>query len=356
LDYAVAVFPLLMIIVIVLFIKLKGCFTVLLQKLTPHQRASIPSCLHRNWRIGDGLVHVFAAFVLLSYNKFCLVSSYLVQYQPFYAENGTEIGPSRVYFDANYTSTDAEYIFKYCLPASIFFATFVAIPPLLLLGYPVIWLEWCLSKVKCLWKFYPVDKVHILLDTFQGCYRNKMRFFAGLYFLFRLIFYVTYIVTDTYIQQFIIQQVTCTVFIVLISLCQPYTKDNKIFNYVDMLMFTNLAILNALSWYLYHFAQANPGQPLSTSVFVIQYILVFLPLFYMMAYILYDLSSPCHQKIQHKKHFICVYGAYLGSWSITILMGLLGMMHQQMRGLKMRMMLKHFLNELKRKTRIDPVQ
>ena len=299
LNYGVAVFPLLMIIVIVLFIKLKGCFAVLLQKLTPHRRASIQSCLQRNWRIGDGLVHVFAAFVLLSYNKFCLVSSFLVQYQPFYDEDGNEIGRSRVYFNANYTSTDTEYIFKYCLPASIFFATFVAIPPLLLLGYPVKWLEWCLSKVECLWRFYPVDKVHILLDTFQGCYRNKMRFFAGLYFLFRLIFYVTYIVTDTYIQQFIIQQVTCTVFIVLISLCQPYTKDNKIFNYVDMLMFTNLAILNALSWYLYHFAQDNPGQPLSTSVFVIQYILVFLPLLYMIAYILYDLSSPCHQKIQH---------------------------------------------------------
>jgi len=223
-------------------------------------------------------------------------------YQPLYNENGTKIFPKRVYFAGNYKATDTDYIFKYCLPASVCFATFVAIPPLLLLGYPVKWLEWCLSKVECLWRIYPVDKVHILLDTFQGCYRNKMRFFAGLYFLFRLIFYVTYIVTDTYIQQFIIQQVACTVFIVLIALCQPYTKDNKIFNYVDMLMFTNLAILNALSWYLYHFAQDNPGQPLSTSVFVIQYILVFLPLLYMIAYVLYDLSNPCHHKIQHHIH------------------------------------------------------
>ena len=303
LDYVVALFPLLMIIIIVLIMKLKGCFTDLLLKLTRHRTARIPTRLQRRWRIGDGLVHAFAAFLLLSYNKFCIVSSLLVIYQSFYDENGTKIGPDRVYFAGNYTSTDPEYILRYCLPASIFFATFVAIPPLLLLEYPVKWLEWCISKVKCLWRLYPVDKVHILLDTFQGCYRNKMRFFAGLYFLFRLILYVTYILTDTWLQQFIVQQVACTVFIVIISLCQPYTKENKIFNYVDMLMFTNLAILNSLSWYLYHFAQANPGQPLSSLVFVIQYILIFLPLLYMIAYVLYDLSRPCHQKIKHLQLF-----------------------------------------------------
>ena len=302
LNYVVALFPLLMIIIIVLIMKLKGCFTDLLLKLTRHRTARIPSRLQRRWRIGDSLVHAFAAFLLLSYNKFCLISSFLVIYQSFYDENGNKIGPDRVYFAGNYRTTDQEYILKYSLPAGIVFATFVAIPPLLLLEYPVKWLEWCISKVECLWRLYPVDKVHILLDTFQGCYRNKMRFFAGLYFLFRLILYVAYILTETWTQQFI-QQVACTIFIVLIALCQPYTEENRIFNYVDMLMFTNLAIVNALSWYLYNFAQANPGEPLPTLAFVIQYVLVFLPLLYMIAYVLYDLSRPCHQKIKHLQLF-----------------------------------------------------
>ena len=299
LDYFVALFPLLMIIIIVSFIKLKSCFTNLLLMLTRHQPARIQSCLNRKWRIGDGFVHPFAAFLLLSYNKFCLISLYLVSHQSFYDENGSKIAPDRVYFAGNYTSTDREYILKYRLPAGIILATFVAIPPLLLLEYPVKWLEWCISKVECLWRFYPVDKVHILLDTFQGCYRNKMRFFAGLYFLFRLILYVPYILTETWNQQFIAQQITCTVFIVLIALCRPYTKEKEFFNYVDILMFTNLSILNTLSWYLYNTSQSKPGQPLPALAFVMQYILVFLPLLYMIVYILYDLSHPCHQKIKH---------------------------------------------------------
>jgi len=70
-------------------------------------------------------------------------------------------------------------------------------------------------------------------------------------------------------------------------------------------MFTNLAILNALSWYLFNFAKAYPGQPIPISAFVIQYILVFLPLLYMIAYVLYDLSNPCHQKIQHHIQETC---------------------------------------------------
>ena len=79
----------------------------------------------------------------------------------------------------------------------------------------------------------------------------------------------------------------------LVALCQPYTEDKKIFNYIDTLIFTNLALLNALSLYLYIFSQAYPEERLPTLVFVIQYVLLFLPLLYMIAYILYYFSSPC---------------------------------------------------------------
>ena len=296
LDYLVAVFPLLMIVLVVFFMKLSSCIRSRLRRSTLCQSSRGISHLCGNWRLGEGLLHAFAAFLLLSYNKFSLVSSNLIQLvtaQTFYDENGTEITQ-----DVSFTGTPA-IVLKYHLVGYIVFATFVVIPPLLLLEYPVKLLEWCINKVKCLRRFYPADKVHILLDTFQGCYRNKMRFFAGLYFLFRLIIDVSFVTTNSWFKQSIIQQITCIVFVVLVALCQPYTSEKKIFNYVDTLMFANLALLNALSLYLYIFFQTYSGKPLPIPVFVIQYILLFLPLLYMIAYILYYLLSPCHNWINH---------------------------------------------------------
>ena len=295
LDYIVAVFPLLMIVIVVLFMKLSSCIINRIRRTTLCHRSGAFSHLCGNWRLGEGLLHAFAAFLLLSYNKFTLVSAYLVQLvgaQSFYDENSAEIIQD-ISFTGNYTSAHPMNVLKYHLVGYIVFATFVVIPPLLLLEYPVKLLEWCVNKVKCLQRFYPADKVHILLDTFQGCYRNKMRFFAGLYFLFRLIISVSYIITDNTLQQFILQQIFCTIFIMLVALCQPYTEDKKIFNYIDTLIFTNLALLNALSLYLYIFSQAYSGKSIPVSVFVIQYVLLFLPLLYMMAYILCYFSRPC---------------------------------------------------------------
>ena len=297
LDYLVAVFPLLMIVLVIFFMKLSSCIRSRLRRSTLCQSSRGISHLCGNWRLGEGLLHAFAAFLLLSYNKFSLVSSNLIQLvspQTFYDENGTEITQ-----DISFTGTPA-IVFKYNLVGYIVFATFVAIPPLLLLEYPVKLLEWCINKVKCLQRFYPADKVHILRDTFQGCYRNKMRFFAGLYFLFRLIIDVSFVTANSWFKQSIVQQITCIVFVVLIALCQPYTKEKKVFNYIDTLMFANLALLNALSLYLYIFFQTYSGKPLPIPVFVIQYILLFLPLLYMIAYILYYLSSPCHNWINYR--------------------------------------------------------
>ena len=153
--------------------------------------------------------------------------------------------------------------------------------------------EWAISRTNFLWRFYPVDKVHVLLDTFQGCYKNKMRFFAGLYFLFRMTVNVSYIFTTSWLEQYMIQQLACIIMIVLLALFQPYNEKNKLLNYIDILIFANLAVLNALSYYMYSFSLYNPKLGPPTTVFVIQYLLVFLPLVYMLGYVIRSITKPC---------------------------------------------------------------
>lgn len=322
LDYIVASFPLIMILLVLLALKIKSCFKSICSRLVHFQQrrhqlqdyscegatspiadvrhSRLPSrhssswfCFrwYRNWQVGESLLHAFSAFLLLSYTKFALTSSYIVNVHPILSSSGSQVGPRRAYYAGQFTEHDPMYLWRYYIP-SCFIIVIIAVIPLMLLGFPIIWLEKCISKINCLWQWYPVTKIHVFMDTFQGCYRDDRRFFAAMYFLFRLSINVGYILTDTWLQQFVIQQVACTIFIVIFLLCWPYREEKWFFNYVDFLMLSNLAIVNALSLYLFAFSQTNHGLPLPKWPFVNQYILVFLPLIYMVLYIMWYLLRP----------------------------------------------------------------
>ena len=306
LDYIVALTPLLLIIVGAITFRLASCISDHCCKdATPNTRAPsrVSAFLAKRKRsLSEAMLPAFSAFLLLSYTKLALTPSYILRQVVLLDNDGNEIHPKRAYFAGHLSVHNKNYLLYYVLPASIVFATFVAIPPLLLLDYPLRLFEWCLSHVNCLWHFYPVGKVHFFLDTFQGCFKNKYRFFAGLYFLFRLVINLNYSFTQTWLEQFVIKEIACVLMIMLLSLCQPYNTQNDHFNRIDVLIFTNLAIVNGLSFYLYEYAQNNPqAETLPLSAFIIQYILIFLPLIYIIGYIIWEKTKPCHHCLSHRE-------------------------------------------------------
>ena len=84
--------------------------------------------------------------------------------------------------------------------------------------------------------------------------------------------------------------------VMLVASCQPYNKENDIFNRVDVFIFANLAFINAISLYFYEYA-ITPiiARSIPTTFFAFQYILVFLPLFYMIVYVVWDRTKSCHK-------------------------------------------------------------
>ena len=234
-------------------------------------------------RLNEALLPAFAAFILLSYTKFSLTSSYIITTQRIVNENGTQVG-HRVFYAGQYSTVDEEYQYQYLFPSVIIFC-FVCAVPILLLVIPLQLFEKLLSRSKSLWKLYPVDKVHFFLDTFQGCYKIKMRFFAGLYFVFRLTINVAFIASDSWYQLFTIQEIMCILMLTLVSVCHPYNAEYNILNYVDPFIFANLAVINVLGLYLS--TSSLNGQPISLSSFIVRYILIFLPLFYMILYVVW---------------------------------------------------------------------
>ena len=320
LEYAVAFVPLLMILIAVTIVKIAGfigdrCNNGKAERSQVFT-ASAAFIAKRKRSLSESLLPAFAAFLLLSYTKFSLTSSYIMNQQYLVDENGTHVPPARVYYSGHFTVRDKGYIIPYFIPALVFFVIFVIIPPLLLLHYPLRVFEWCLEKIHCLWRFYPATKVHVLLDTFQGCFKIRYRFFAGLYFVFRLVININIMMTESWLLQYIIQQAACVIMVMLLAICQPYNKENDVFNRVDAFIFTNLAVINVISLYLYEYSQNNPQvDSLPVSAFVFQYILVYLPLVYIICYILWEKTKPCHK--WWRRYAREKTRTVLGRWNIT---------------------------------------
>ena len=108
-------------------------------------------------------------------------------------------------------------------------------------------------------RFWPSDKVNIILDTFQGCYKPKLRFFAGLYFLFRILIFVNYVARASILQQYIVQQLLCCGMIALLAIFQPYRR--QLFNYVDTLFFFFQSCHPQLAEFVYTDAKYNQPRP-----------------------------------------------------------------------------------------------
>ena len=276
LDYVVGFFPLAMILMITFYVNLKGCCRGRCD-LARH----FPSCCarikHFLPRISNSVITTFASFLLLAYSKFSLTSSYLITQHSLIDASGNSLN-SRVYYVGQYSSSDSEYIVRYFIPATIIFLLLGVLPPLLLLYYPLKWVEMCVTKVPPLRRHYPSTKIHIFLDAFQGAFKHRMRFFAGLYFIFRLVIDLSYTLSNSWVEHYVTQEIVCIIFIVLLALCRPYKPEYNVLNFIDIAMFSNLAIITALGLYLYTVPHINPHRNPPLAVFVVQYCLVLLPL------------------------------------------------------------------------------
>ena len=298
LEYLVAFFPLMMIMFVLLFLKLR-------------EKVFHRCCSNRqgyNWRWLNwlcnrdlSLTHSFAAFMLLSYNRLCLTSTRLVNSNPLYDKYWNEVHPQRSYYYGELSVSDTRYL-QYYIPAYLVFATFIALPPIVLLGFPVIIFEKLIMRFSCLRRLYPADKIHILMDTFQGCFKDNMRYFASAYFIFRLLISVIYIEISTWLAHFVIQQIVCILFLIFIAIFQPYKQPWSFVNYVDIIVFATFTVMNTLSIYLLFLASV-PGYTPSDTIFYLQSFIGLLPLVYMVSYLLWCYLSP-HWSV-FKTYFCC---------------------------------------------------
>ena len=289
-DYTLAVLPLLMIILIYFLLR---CKSVRFSCCCGKKNLSIwSSSMSRRKLRGKGysLIHSFVAFIVLSYTKLSLITTKMLAIQRPFDEDGSYLmGDLRVYMAGHLSFTSKEYLLPYGLIAMIVLVFFVLLPPLFLLGLPQL-VDKLLDKERfsCLRRVWPTVTIHIFLDAFQGFYKPNRRPFAGLYFVFRLVILITYVTTTT-LSVYVLQQLFITAMIILLAVFRPY-KSN-VFNIIDIMIFLNLAVINLISTYGYasSLSLAISDYTVSSVIYFFQYFLIWLPLIYMLSYLMYKL-------------------------------------------------------------------
>ena len=259
-------------------------------------------CLGRWYRITklrSSVIHGITTFLVICYAQCVNVSLTLLIHHQNIPQAGSDLkAPGIVWLNGNLAYFSGRHLL-YALPALACMLTIGILPPIFLLSYPLV------NKVMSFFgleeskpvlfisRTLSAHNLKPLLDSFQGCFKDNLRFFAGLYFLYRWIGLIVNASASNYIVFFTVVEILLLCILALHAICQPYIK--RAHNIIDTLLFTDLAIINAISIANYCRNQNYVvNLPLITVSSIVQLVLIYLPLFVMSVYTLIRL---CKQSI-----------------------------------------------------------
>ena len=177
--------------------------------------------------ISKGIIHVICCLLLLSYTS--LATTSLLLMRPLIFQDVDRI--------FTYVSPDVEYFhgrhLAYVIVAVIFIVIFVLGLPLLLALEPFV-----NSKTNFV-------KVKPLLDQFQGCYKDRYRYFAAYYMICRLVIIIIVIFDPS--NDFILQYLLisfCVVFALIHQNLRPYSSSTL--NVFDGIILHFLVLVSVL--------------------------------------------------------------------------------------------------------------
>ena len=238
--------------------------------------------VRRSWNMKTSFIDSFATFLLLSYMRFLIVSVSFLTPSNLYNEYKDPVHSPVFYGDAKVTFFGGKHL-PYAIFAMFVLLTFVALPPLLLLLYPLKCFQKFLNFCRLSWQ-----ALHTFVDVFQGSYKNgtngtsDCRYVAGLYFIFRIVYSV---IMYTTVENFELTTILTNILFVmgfgLFALIQPYKKS--FYNKLDATFFAILLLSN----------QGYGYTSSSVAIFVVMvvYLVGLLPLLYALFYAIYWLIS-----------------------------------------------------------------
>ena len=275
--------------------------TLLLQfnsfRCTCRRKSSGYFPLAPNPKFQGSIIHGLAAFLILCYAHCGHSSLPLLLSVSVYSK-----GPTAYQTMVN-VQPDIEWLSGQHLPYAIlslllvFFMLFL--PPILLVVYPLHYKVLAFLRIaefRCVQiVFSPLDKLKPFFDSFQSCFKDKFRFFSGLYFIYRLSMIVTVFNHSAQVS-FLFIQVQLVIMLTLHALCQPYKEH--LHNVIDTLLFCNLAVINAITYYNVSASMANATDLNLLATTWLQTILIILPIPFVLVFLF--AHTPCVRACRNK--------------------------------------------------------
>lgn len=238
LDYGIAAYPLVLIVITFIFIKLhEHNFRLVVHVWKPFHKCF--ARMRSSWDMKTSTIDAFATFLFLSYIKVLNVSTDILLYTNLYDVNGTVVS-KRLYLNASVKYFGTEEHLPYAITAIAVMVLFVFTPLILLALYPL------RSFQKCL------DSCHLrtrvlttFVDSVQGCYKDgtdgtrDYRYFSAVYIVVRIVSIGLYVLTlDVYFYS--LGSLLMVIVGMLYFVLQPYKRS--MYNYVDGILSLNLAM------------------------------------------------------------------------------------------------------------------
>ena len=222
LDYVIAVYPLLLILISYLLIVLhRNNFRVVTILWRPFH--ALFSLFRRNWDIRTSVIDAFATFFFLSNVKFFSVSFDLLIPTAVY-----QLYPDHYnYTFGLYYAADVEYFGSEHLPfgtlAIVMLCVFVILPCTVLALYPFAFFQKFLNLFPFPWYI-----LHTVVDSFYGCYKDgtqpgtrDYRWCLSIFFTIRLCQFLLYAIPDKVVYN-LIDSLILVLLITLMAVVQPF--------------------------------------------------------------------------------------------------------------------------------------
>ena len=218
--------------------------------------------------VRSSVVHGISAFLILCYSQCIRISLNLLNAYPLFVREGSNLTVSRrVWINGDIQYFSKEHL-AYALPALFCLLVIGVFPPLLLLVYPLS------NKVLTFFHLEESTAVNFaclklritslkpLFDSFQGSFKDNMRFFAGLYFHYRWIALILNTIPSDFDKIYTAVEIFIVTTLLVHALCQPYIARTH--NIIDTLLFSYLALTNIITFARYHTVRTRAGKQVAT--------------------------------------------------------------------------------------------
>jgi len=306
-HYTSAITPLCLIVIVVVVINYENliCFPV----LYPYQK--LCNCVKNRWSCTSfsrnrpikvlralkrklfspysKVLHGIVAVLVLSYAKFVYLSMLLLasstSLRVNWPSNVSTEHSLRVLVEGHLPYFGKTHI-RYAIPA-VCVILLSTIPPIVLLVRP--FLQRYNKVERILRRWLPLTRIDLFLNEFYSCYRPKFRWYASLYFFYRIIWYLSYCYNLSS-QQSTAQQLLCTVILVVHCVVQPYS--NKLYNCVDGILLGVLLSLSCLQDHVFFVSHGIIEEHWPSEY--IGLIVTCVPLVYLVIYIFVVIVKNCY--------------------------------------------------------------